>query len=195
MGVITIYYYLLSAMCIVTLPAQLQCEPVFQFNKEYIKVKIIAPDTIEVQGMYWFVNTGADNTETVIYYPFPVDTTSLYPHAIELQNGDKSKSIVYQKLPKGIEWNMSFPIHGNDSVFVMYRQKVKKGSGYYIVSTTKCWDRPLKTADFTILVPKMFTLTFWTFTADSLQMKNDMLVYNSHFESFYPDGEMYLRWK
>ena len=164
------------------------------FFKENITFTICAPDTIEIRGIYWFSNTGNDSVTTTIYYPFPLDTGEVFPHYIEVTRHGTRKAISYRQVTNGIEWRQTVPARGLDSVLVVYRQKVKKGVGQYIVSTTKFWDKALQKADFEVRIPKRMVMTFWTFQADSISTTRDMIIYHSHFDSFLPDREMDVRW-
>ena len=168
--------------------------PELSFCKENITFTICAPDTVEVSGIYWFSNTGDSSVSTIITYPFPVDSNAEYPYHIVVTRCSTRKPVVFKQFPFGIEWHQSVSARGFDSVLVIYRQKVKKGVGQYIVSTTKQWGKPLQKADFTLCVPRRITMTFWAFQADSLTATQDTILYHSHFKSFLPDGEMEVRW-
>ena len=180
---------------IAILPVKSWGAPKLSFFKENITFTICAQDTIEVHGIYWFSNTGDDSISTYITYPFPIDSNAAYPYYIVVAQSDTHKTVAYQKFSRGISWRQSVPARGFDSVSVVYRQKVKKGCGQYIVSTTKLWGKPLQKANFTVRVPRRITMIFWTFQADSVTTTNDTILYHSYFNSFLPDGEMEVHWR
>jgi hypothetical protein len=165
------------------------------FAKENITAVIASQDTIEIRGMYWFENNSSQSVSTMIYYPLPVDSTAYYPGQIDVYKGNMSTTIPYKKGQRGIDWPMTIKPHSTDSIFVKYVQKVKSGQGYYIVSTTKHWARPLQVADFRVLVPSDRTLTYWSFAADSIRLNGDTLTYYARHYNFFPDSEMLFRWK
>lgn len=167
----------------------------FCFAKENITAVITAPDTIEIRGMYWFENGSSQSVSTMIYYPFPIDSNALYPCQVNVYKGDMSALIPHKKGLSGIDWPITIKPHSTDSIFVKYVQKVKHGYGSYIVSTTKHWPRPLQIADFRVLVPSDRTLTYWSFAADSIRQKGDTLTYYARHQNFFPDSEMFFRWK
>lgn len=166
----------------------------FSFLKEEVTFTICAPDTIEVQGKYWFINRNDDSVSTSIFYPFPLGVNSCFPHRIAVNRFNKPKAVPFHSMPDGIGWRLDLSAHSVDSVCVEYRQRVKRGVGEYIVSTTKLWKLPLQKADFKIRVPTFMTLSYWSFMADSLYTSGDTVTYYAHFDSFFPDSEMVVRW-
>jgi hypothetical protein len=187
-------FHLLIGILLTAIPVKSWSMPELSFLKEDITFTICAPDTIEILGIYWFSNTGDESVTTTIFYPFPLDSNAAFPHYIDVKRYDSRKAIAYRQLTNGIEWRQTVPARGLDSVLVVYRQKVKKGIGQYIVSTTKLWDKPLQKADFKVRVPPNTLMTFWTFQTDSMCTNNDTLIYYSQFKSFMPDEEMNVRW-
>ncbi|HMA65898.1 MAG: hypothetical protein ACM31E_04230 [Fibrobacterota bacterium] len=167
----------------------------FCFAKENITAVIVASDTIEIRGMYWFGNNSAQSVSTMIYYPFPIDSNASYPCRVNVYKGDMSAIIPHKKGHSGIDWPMTIKPQSTDSIYVKYVQKVKPGYGCYIVSTTKQWTKPLQVADFRVLVPSDWTLSYWSFAADSIRPKGDTLTYFARYYNFFPDSEMFFRWK
>lgn len=165
------------------------------FQKERIDAVIRAPDTLEIRGTYWFVNEDVSATSAAIYYPFPIDSFSAYPHYITVARLPQKKPVHFDTLPEGIRWDIRFSAKARDSILVVYRQRVGRMQGRYIVTTAKLWGRPLQSADFSVTVPPGMILDYWSFMSDSTCSRNDTMVYRSHHSPFFPNADMLMRWR
>jgi hypothetical protein len=165
------------------------------FQKEAITATIAACDTLEVQGVYYFVNSDTSTTSTAIYYPFPVDSVLNYPYYISVVRLSNKKQLSYIKRKMGITWKQILPPRSTDSIQVIYRQKTMQPNGRYILTTTKYWKSPLKRADFTVITPADITLSYWSFQSDSVGVHNGRIYYHSFQTDFFPESDMLLEWK
>ena len=165
------------------------------FFKERIDAIIRAQDTMEIRGVYWFINEDKSALSISIYYPFPVDSFSAYPHMIELERLPTNQPIPFDTLREGIRWRMKIESQAVDSVRVIYRQRVNHLRGKYIVTTAKHWGRPLQSADFSVSIPPQLSLDYWSFQYDSLSQKGDTIIYHRHSAPFSPDADMLMRWQ
>lgn len=165
------------------------------FKRERIEASIIACDAFEIKGTYFFENSDSVKHGTSIYYPFPVDSIHTFPYSIELQRSDGKIDSSYVVAEKGIRWRMSVDARAIDSITVTYRQKIRSGQGRYILTTTKYWGKPLEHAAFTVAVPEGITLSYWSFSSDTLYERNGMLVYGAERTSFLPQQDMLMRWE
>ncbi len=165
------------------------------FQRERVDATIRACDTLEIRGIYWFVNEDTAPVSTPIYYPFPIDSFSAYPHSIELARLADKRPMNFSRLPEGIEWDMTLVAGTVDSFQVVYRQVVRRGRGNYIVTTAQAWGRPLQKADFSVTVAPPSVMTFWAFRNDSLTAVGDTLIYHAHYEPFSPVVDMSMRWR
>ena len=165
------------------------------FKRERIEASIIACDTFEIKGTYFFENSDSLQHNTSIYYPFPVDSVHTFPYFIELRRSSGRIDTSYIVVDKGIRWRMSVDAQSVDSVTVTYRQKSHSGLGRYILTTTKYWGKPLEHADFTVAVPEGITLSYWSFSSDTLFERNGKLIYGAEKTSFLPREDMLMRWE
>ena len=147
------------------------------------------------QRKHFIYNLRTCHCQPLIFNPFPIDTNASYPCRIAVYRGDCRTAVSFQRQPRGIEWRQNIRARKVDSTVVTYVQKVKKGFGQYIISTTRQWGKPLQNADFTVQVPSRMTLTFWSFQANSVTVKDDTTFYRSNFNSFWPEREMEVRWR
>ena len=165
------------------------------FKKERVAVTIIACDTIEIEGTYIFENRDTVTCTVPMYYPFPVDSVHCYPHKIILRKNNRRSDTGYTVLKKGIRWRMSIGAGRTDSIVVIYRQKTNSPQGSYILTTTRFWDTPIETADFSITLSTRMVLTYWSFTNDTLYHSNNRLVYGARRVTFFPQKDMEFRWQ
>jgi hypothetical protein len=165
------------------------------FNHERIEATVIACDTLEIRGTYFFENTDSLKHTTSIYYPFPVDSIHDYPFFIELKRSSGKIDSSYVAVEKGIRWRMSVGAGEIDSIVVTYRQKTDGARGRYILTTTRFWGKPLEHAAFTVTVPDRITLTYWSFTSDTLYTRKGRLVYSAQRTDFLPGEDMLMKWE
>lgn len=170
------------------------CTAGVAFQREAITATITACDTLEIQGIYFFVNSDTSIMSIGIDYPFPVDSTSEYPHYIAVVRLASNQPIEYIKRQMGISWSQSIPARTTDSIKVIYRQKIKQANGCYILSTTQNWKRPLEQAAFTVITPSNITLSYWSFQSDSVSINNGRIYYYSQKKNFFPERDMLLEW-
>lgn len=164
------------------------------FKKENITVNIIACDTFEVQGIYFFENRDSSSATIMIHYPFPLDDSWQYPNYISVVNLTTRKSIHFVEKKDGVNWYLSLPPFSVDSTKVIYRQRVFRQRGRYILTTTRDWKKPLEEAAFKVVVPENSTLTYWSFQSDSVSVKNGQMIYQAWKENFYPEEDLLLEW-
>ena len=84
----------------------------------------VRPGTLELRGMYHFTCSAKQPLVASMFYPFPLDSTHLYPDSIEIrQHG-------FQKQDSGVSFRMQFRPGTEDSFFAYYRQPLKTNSGH-----------------------------------------------------------------
>jgi len=148
--------------------------------------------------MYHFKCSAKEPLVASIFYPFPLDSTHLYPDSVEIrQHG-------FQRQDSGVSFRMRFRPEAEDSFFAYYRQPLKANSATYIVTTTRRWKQPIDVAQFRVTVPASFQSVALTFKADSVLhcstgtagAKSDSSV--SYFftrKRFYPDRDVTVTWR
>ena len=72
------------------------------FQKEEITATVIACDTLEISGVYYFVNRDTATVSTVVYYPFPVDGMMKYPSSISVVLLSNRRPVSFSPQKKGI---------------------------------------------------------------------------------------------
>ena len=159
-----------------------------EFASERIEMSIRG-NTLTVHGIYHFTNPNPEPVRVTMLYPFPVDATHPYPHAIQV------KPIAYRKVKDGITWTVEAGPNGKPTVDVVYSQKSRERSAKYILTTTQAWGKALKQAEFIVRVPWSFKEVTLSYTPDSLkEIKGEQVFYLTRMD-FLPDKDMEVRWK
>ncbi len=166
----------------------------FIFFREHIYISIIHPDTLLVSGTYWFINQNRPENKTTIFYPFPVDSTELWPAAISAYYTINKKPIQFDKLANGVVMQIEVEKRDTVPVTVQYKQRVTDTRGRYIVSTTELWNRPLQSAEFTLVAPPDILVTYWSDTCDSVYTVSDTVFYYSKKRMFLPSSDLFVHW-
>jgi hypothetical protein len=164
------------------------------FCNETIAVSILPPDTVAVYGEYFFTNPDSTQASTSLYYPFPVDSISTYPFSISVADKKSSTVMYYEESPQGVLFN--FPVQGGDTsiISVSYKQKVKRQTGRYILTTTANWGEPLGNSRYSVRIPSAYTLSYLSYERDSVIRKKNHLVYCFFKTNFMPDRDLIFTW-
>ena len=159
-----------------------------EFTSERIEMSIRG-NTLTIHGIYHFTNPNPEPVRVTMLYPFPVDATHPFPHAIRV------KPIAYRKVKDGITWTVEAGPNGKPFVDVFYSQRCLDRSAKYILTTTQTWGQALKQAEFIVRVPSSFKEVTLSYTPDSLkEIKGEQVFYLTRKE-FLPDKDMEVWWK
>jgi hypothetical protein len=158
------------------------------FAREEIAMDV-GPGTLEVRGMYHFQCSARQPLVATLFYPFPLDSTHLYPDSIEI------KQQGFQRQDSGVSFRMQFRPGTEDSFFAYYRQPLKTNSATYIVTTTRKWKRPIDLAQFRVTVPAGFKDVELTFKADSVRKTDSTVSYFFARKKFFPDRDVTVTWR
>ncbi len=149
----------------------------------------VRPGTLEVRGMYHFTCSAKEPLVAALFYPFPFDSTHLYPDSIDIrQHG-------FQRQDSGVSFRMRFQPGAEDSFFAYYRQPLRANCATYIVTTTRKWKRPIDLAQFRVTVPVVFEDVKLTFKPDSAVRSDSTVSYFFTRKKFYPDRDVIVRWR
>jgi len=147
------------------------------------------PFLLEVRGMYHFQCSAKEPVVGSVFYPFPLDSTHLYPDSIDIQQHG------FQKQDSGVAFRMRFRPGAEDSFFAYYRQPIKVNSATYIVTTTRRWKRAIDLARFRVTVPAGFKDVKLTFKPDSVARSDSTVTYFFTRKRFYPDKDVTVTWR
>jgi len=191
------------------------------FAREEIAMDVRA-GTLEVRGMYHFTSSAKEPLVASVFYPFPLDSTHLYPDSVELRTTNAERQTPDVRTPdsgvrrwprgplsdsaafgvrsfirqdSGVAFRMRFRPNAEDSFFAYYRQPIKTNSATYIVTTTRKWKRPIDLAQFRVTAPASFKDVKLTFLADSVAKSNSTISYFFARKRFYPDKDVTVTWR
>jgi len=186
-----------------------KAEPVspVHFAREEIAMDV-KPGTLGVRGMYHFTCSAKEPLVASVFYPFPLDSTHLYPDSIELRTSNANRQSAdsevrssalelraFVRQDSGVAFRMRFRPETEDSFFAYYRQPLKTNSATYIVTTTRKWKRPIDLARFRVTVPASFKDVRLTFKADSVANSDSTVTYFFTRKKFYPNKDVTVTWK
>ncbi len=181
------------------LPAFLLAAPVFAGNLDFVKeniyVSLRLPDTMCVTGEYFFAAKDGSVLTTSVVYPFPVDSTIAFPHAIRVT--DKAGPVAFQSHPDQAMILIPVTIGKGDTgtTTVVYRQRLNGNTGRYILTTTKSWQKPLGKSNYSVTVPSRAVLTFMSYESDTVYQRNGSLVYSFTKSDFMPARDLVFSFK
>jgi len=165
-----------------------------RFVRENIDVSVLMPDTIRVRGEYFF--TASDSIVTMkLFYPFPIDSHSLYPHAISVEKGPSREKASFDRGDRGILFSVSAKRGDTSCVKVVYEQRVTTNSGRYILTTTKNWGQPLINSRYTVSTPSNVILDFLSYECDSVAVRGEARVYSFYKKRFMPERDLIFVWR
>jgi hypothetical protein len=189
-------------------------EPPVHFAREEISMDV-RTGTLEVRGKYHFMCSAKEPLVASLFYPFPLDSTHLYPDSIDVRtpNVDRRTPNAGVRMPdsvvrrselavrsftrqdSSVSFRMQFRPGAEDSFFAYYRQRLKTNSATYIVTTTRKWKRPIDLAQFRVTVHAGFRDVSLTFKPDSVKKSDSSVSYFLARRRFYPDKDVIVTWR
>ena len=186
------------------------------FAREEIAMDV-RPGTLEVRGMYHFTCSAKQPLVASLFYPFPLDSTHLYPDSMEIRtphsptgaseananrqsadSGIRRSALelrTFLRQDSGVSFRVQFRPGAEDSIFAYYRQPLKTNSATYIVTTTRKWKRPIDVAQFRVTVPVGFKDVGLTFKPDSVVKSDSTVSYFFTRGEFFPDKDVTVTWR
>jgi hypothetical protein len=161
-----------------------------EFIREHVTLSI-SDSTIAVEGFYLLRNTTSRNRIQPLDYPFPVDSTHLFPDSISVTY--RQQPVDYAVKVDRITFSVEVPAGEQEGFRVRYRQTCLDNSACYILTSTSAWGQPLKSADFTIVVAEDLVLDWISYEAE--KDKSRAGTYTFGRDDFSPDRDLCLRWR
>lgn len=161
-----------------------------EFFKEKVIINIDS-SSVFVEGLYWFRNLSKDSLSLPTFFPFPVDSTHLYPDFIYLF---QNRALPFLKSDTGIYFKIMMEPKSEVLFKVYYHQKIKEPSAQYIITTLKKWKKPIQKADFIITLPKDFPSINLSYPPDSIRERNNKKYYFITKKNFMPEKDILIHW-
>ncbi len=164
------------------------------FSKENIAVTVLTPSKIEIRGEYFFTPQDNSTAYSTLFYPFPIDSSSLYPCSISIKRIKGGAALPFSQNDRGIFFSVE--VHPNDTtgILIIYHQQVKNQSGTYILTTTSAWGNPLHNSSYSVSIPQNLNLDYLSYECDSVQVSDKNITYTFFKKQFMPDRDLNFRW-
>ncbi len=158
------------------------------FTSEFIDFRI-DQKYFSVNGIYTFVNKTKANSNTIIFYPFTVNSDSIDSiHVINLKNMNRVR---YFKKERYISFNLKISSYDTVEYNIFYRQPLKI-KNTYILTTTKYWGAPLDNAVYTLTADKNIKITSFSFEPDSSKSNLESTIWFWHKRNFQPEMDFVI---
>ena len=153
----------------------------------------IHPKYVEMRGSYFFSNRTGKAISLPIVYPFLVNDRQAFPDSIHVSLAD-GKSLNFQRRDESIFFAVPLKNPKRTEIVIYFRQPVSQPQFEYILTSTRSWQKPLESADFSIQTSPSQTLTSLSFPYERIDSIGNFQVYRLHFENFYPEKNLIFSW-
>lgn len=159
----------------------------------------IEPRELTVTGLYRFQNRFPFEVTLPMLYRFPVDEYQDFPHEISTKSitaeGKQPLEFAWRRNNNAIRLNVSTEGKSSAEMRVTYSQRLKGKQARYILTTTKAWGKPLKSADYQLVLSENLKISSISFPFDRTETVSGKRFYFSHKENFMPDVDLIIRWE
>jgi hypothetical protein len=143
--------------------------------------------SFEVDGLYYFRNTGDTEVKQMLFYPFPDiekfgEITFIKVHAV----GDTTSMLATQS-SKGALFRVKIPPHKEVVYRINYGQKIISNQAKYIITSTQRWGKSFELADYSLTFPNHIPVDSFSITPDSIARIEDSLKCFWHRKNFMPE--------
>lgn len=159
------------------------------FFKEDITFRL-SEGSLDVDGYYWFANSGSNPVNSEIYYPFAsgsgksIDSIRLYNITAGYRPGWKMED------SGGIYFQLNIPPRDTVLLQIGYRQKLSGRRAQYILQTTQAWGKPLDIADYKLVTPDTLTIKHFSYPPDKTYIIEKSKIYYWEKRHFMPGEDM-----
>jgi len=166
-----------------------------QFVKENVVISL-SHEKAKVEGIYFFYNSSEEAQNINMLYPLHKDNDHPYPHSIEVWevNSDSLTKLPWAKGTNDICWQARFLPKEAKKIKVEYEQRLKTKDFIYILTSTKKWRKPIKEARFVVKVPTYFENVQFSFPANRIEKKDNLISYFIDNKDFVPQKELIIEW-
>ncbi len=146
-----------------------------------------------VDGIYYFCNVGNDSINSLLFYPFPIDSAYGEVDSIYITSMADSSNVILDVSQSGANFFVSMKPYGSNKFKISYRQKLSGGKAEYILLTTQQWGKPFEQVNYKLTLPEDSKLLSLSYSADSTYTIHHKVIYLWHKEKFMPDKNMIIK--
>ncbi len=166
-----------------------------RFVSEEIDLRVTG-GRVTVTGRYHLHSDLPETRAIPLAYPFPVNAGADFPDTIRVYQGKGRIPVPFEEDRNGAAVFFRIEAGRNFEFTAVYSQKLGAGEATYILTTTKAWGAPLRSARFTVTLPDSLVPVFWSYPPDRTERKAEgVTMYSIHRTDFLPDRDLTLRWK
>ena len=97
-----------------------------------------------VKGDYYFCNVGNDSVNSLLFYPFAIDSNYGNVDSINIIMISDSSNAIQNISESGALFALKIKPYGSNKINISYRQKLLGKKAEYILLTTKEWGKPFE---------------------------------------------------
>jgi hypothetical protein len=144
-----------------------------------------------VDGLYWFANRANKSCESLIYYPYGINSTTENVDSMEITNvSENSIPKIVGKDKNGFLFLLRLLANDTIVYHIKYMQNIASDSVRYILTSTQQWNRALEYADYKLIVDKKFIITKFSYKPDTVNNMENAKIYSWTKTNFMPYFDM-----
>lgn len=168
-----------------------------EFPRETITMTVDSA-LVSIHGVYEFRNNLPRNVELPVTFPFAVDESADYPHAVAVfvrADGDSVPVPFEERRPAHeVAFHLTLPASRTLHWEVRYRQRVHGSRGRYVLTSARAWGKPLESGDYRFVLPRALRVVEAWPEPEREELAGERRVLSAHREAFLPDREMQISW-
>lgn len=157
-----------------------------KFDEEYLTFEI-SRNLFQVSGVYLF--SANDSIEHLILYPFPVERVYGKAFDIFVKDVKTGKSLPFSMAKDSSGIRFRTKVSGSSQLQIGYSQVLKSNRAKYILTTTQNWGRPLKFADYKLVVDSGIVITSFSMEPQQKIIQGGKTVYFWQKTDFMPTSD------
>lgn len=174
--------------------------PAFSQNLEFYREDIIFKihaGYFNVEGFYFFRNTGETTLRKMLTYPFKTDD-QLYGPIDNFQIKDitdKDDDLLIRFSQEKADFIVTLDPLQKKRYRISYRQQMKTKKAEYILTTTRKWGGAFEVVHYWLELPKNMSLEYCSYEPDSTYINESKRFYTWEISDFMPDRNFILQLK
>jgi len=150
----------------------------------------------EVDGQYYFRNSGRNDIHQILFYPFPQDEMIGKIDSVFISDvAGFEEDLIINQSEKGFSFRLDLEA-GQEKIYrIYYRQRAPNNKAKYILTTTAQWGSPLEKAFYQLQAGSDIIITYFSYPPDKEEKQKNNNIYFWYMESFMPEREFVVEWE
>jgi len=163
-----------------------------KFDEEYLTFEL-SRHLFQVSGVYLF--SANDSIEHLIYYPFPVDRIYGKAFDIFVKDVKTGKDLLFSTAKDSSGIRFRTKVAGSSQLQIGYSQVLESNRAKYILTTTQNWNKPLKIADYKLVVDSGIVIISFTMEPQKKIVQGGKIIYFWQKKEFMPVTDFEVQFK